>query len=77
MEPDRDVAWYYKPIWIAVLAVLVLGPLALPLAWRSPALSSAGRRIATALILAYTVLLVWQTIVAVEVVMKQLQLPSS
>ncbi len=77
MESSRDVAWYHKPIWIAVLAVLVLGPLALPLVWRSPVFSDAGRWIATVLILVYTVLLVWQTIVVTELVVQQLQLPAS
>ena len=31
--------WYYRPIWILVLAFLVIGPLALPLVWRSPFMS--------------------------------------
>ena len=73
--PSRgDVAWYHKPIWVAVLALFVLGPLALPLVWRSPAFSTAARWVATVLILLYTVLMVWQTILVAELVATQLQL---
>jgi len=28
--------WYYEPVWILILAFVVLGPLALPLVWKSP-----------------------------------------
>ncbi|MCC6694702.1 MAG: hypothetical protein IT365_03625 [Candidatus Hydrogenedentes bacterium] len=31
--------WYYEPVWIVVLALVVLGPLALPLVWKSPKLT--------------------------------------
>ena len=30
------VEWYYRPVWILVLLFGVVGPLALPLLWRSP-----------------------------------------
>ena len=73
METNPDVAWYHKPLWIAVLALFVLGPLALPLVWRSPALGPTGRSVWTILIALYTVVLVWQTIAISEVVWTQLR----
>jgi predicted negative regulator of RcsB-dependent stress response len=53
--------------------VLVLGPLAIPLVWRTPAWGPRGRWIATVLILAYTVLLCWQVWVAVQIALEQMQ----
>ncbi len=32
---QRGQAWYYHPVWILVLALLVLGPFALILVWKS------------------------------------------
>ena len=73
-EPSGEIAWYHKPAWIAVLALLVLGPLALPLVWRSPAFGTTGRWIATVLILSLTVVIVWQTFVTTERLLMELQL---
>jgi len=72
-EPRVDVAWYHRPVAIVLLAIFVLGPLAIPLVWRTPAWSPRGRWIATVLILAYTVLLCWQVWVAVQFALEQLQ----
>ena len=65
-EADR-IAWYHRPIWIAVLTFTVLGPLALPLVWRSPALGPRGRSIGIALILLYTI----ATFASIAVVVKE------
>jgi len=73
LEDRQEIAWYHKPVGIALLAVFVLGPLALSLVWRSPALGPRGRSLATALILLYTLLLCWQVWVAVQVVLGQLR----
>lgn len=69
-----ELAWYYKPIGIAVLALFVLGPLVLPLVWRTPALGARGKSIATVLVLAYTALLCWEVWVAAEQLLGQLRL---
>jgi quinol-cytochrome oxidoreductase complex cytochrome b subunit len=66
-QADDGVAWYYKPAGIVVLTLFVLGPLALPLVWRSPVISPRGRWIGTGLIVLYTVALVWQVWVAVKI----------
>jgi hypothetical protein len=59
--------WYYRPLWIALLAMLALGPFALPLVWRTPALGRGGRWALTAFVLAFTALVVYRLWVAVEV----------
>jgi ABC-type protease/lipase transport system fused ATPase/permease subunit len=33
------VSWYYKPFWIVILTLTVLGPFSLYLIWKSPVLS--------------------------------------
>lgn len=73
-EPTADVAWYHKPVWIAVLAFLVLGPFALPLVWRSPAIGENGRILWTIGILVWTALLFWQTFEIANQVASQIQL---
>jgi hypothetical protein len=59
----RFLQWYYRPVWIMVLTVTVLGPLSLVLVWRTPRLGRTGRWIATVLIVGLTVFLgnqLWQ-----------------
>ncbi len=63
---DRPIPWHYRPLGITLLTLLVLGPLGLPLVWRSPALDARGKWLGTALVLAYTAVLVWQVVVAVR-----------
>ena len=70
---DQRVPWYYKPVGIVVLTLFVLGPLSLPLVWRSPVISPRGRWIGTALIVAFTVALIWQVWVATQLALSILQ----
>ena len=72
--PAEAIPWYYKPVAIALLTIFVLGPLALPLVWRTPAFSPRGKSIATLLILGYTVLLCWEVWVTVQLVLAQLRI---
>lgn len=48
-------AWYYHPVWIAVLALFVLGPLALGLVWRSQRMNRTVKFALSIGIAAYTV----------------------
>ena len=57
--------WYYRPVWIAVLALTALGPFALPLVWRTPLLDRTGKVIGSVALAAVTV---WITLELVEVV---------
>ncbi|HPO12906.1 MAG TPA: hypothetical protein PLI09_05640 [Candidatus Hydrogenedentes bacterium] len=47
-------AWYYHPVWIAVLAFVLIGPFALPLVWKSTRMGVTLKLILAVLILAYT-----------------------
>jgi hypothetical protein len=58
--------WYYRPLWIAVLAMTVLGPFVLPIVWRTPRLDRTGKTIATLLVLAITAYVGWQLWSAVQ-----------
>ena len=49
--------WIYKPVSI-VIAILVIGPFALPLVWMSPALKRWHKAAITVLLLAVTMWLV-------------------
>lgn len=70
---ERRASWYHTPLGIALLALFVLGPLALPLIWRSPALGPRGRWIGSLLLLAYTVALAWLVWVDVQLVLSRMQ----
>ena len=61
----RFLQWYYRPVWIMVLAVTALGPLSVFLVWRTPRLGQASRWIATVVIMGVTVYLghqLWQVL---------------
>ncbi len=45
------VAWYYKPFWIVILTLTVLGPFSLYLIWKSPVLGRKGRWLLVLLVL--------------------------
>lgn len=47
-------AWYYHPVWISVLALVVLGPFALFLVWKSSKMSLTVKLFMATWILAYT-----------------------
>ena len=54
-------AWYYSPVWIALMALFVLGPFALGLVWRSGRMNATAKWIFTAGIVLYTCLTVYYT----------------
>jgi hypothetical protein len=58
--------WYYRPFWILVLALTALGPLVLPLVWRTPRLDRRAKWIASLAVIALTAYVVWEFVVAVR-----------
>ena len=50
-------AWYFKPVWILVLALLAIGPLALILVWKSPLMEANVKVAMAGFIVVYTVAL--------------------
>lgn len=64
--------WHNRPWVILLLLFVVLGPLALPLLWRSPRFSRPMKVALTVLTLAYTALLVALGVQTVETTMRNL-----
>ncbi len=58
--------WYYRPIWIALLAVTALGPFVLPLIWRTPLLGRAAKWIGTLLVIGVTAWVCWRLAITVS-----------
>lgn len=64
--------WYYRPLWIGVLALTVLGPFALLLVWRTPRLNYTGRWIISLAIAALSGYVAWELVVEVREVQRLL-----
>src|SRR5262245_40151448 len=60
--PAPDVPWYHRPFWVLVLLFFILGPLGLPYLWKSPRFSQGIKVVLTIAVVAYTGLLVGQTV---------------
>ncbi|MCC6488888.1 MAG: zinc-ribbon domain-containing protein [Candidatus Hydrogenedentes bacterium] len=54
-----NAPWYYEPLWILVLSIAVIGPLALPLVWKSPKLTRSAKWGFTLFHVIYTAMLVY------------------
>ena len=67
-------SWYYRPWGVLLLLFVVLGPLGLPLLWKSPSFTRRWKIVLTAVMVVYTVMLVDSMVVAVRVAMEQLEL---
>jgi len=65
--------WYYRPWAVVVLLFLVLGPLGLPLLWRSPSFTRRWKIVLTVVMVVYTALLLESMVVAVRMAMEQMQ----
>lgn len=72
-KPIGSTPWYYRPLWIMVLALFVLGPFALPLVWKSPAISRPAKIWITVGITVYSLLLVYWTWVLTVRIYHQMQ----
>jgi ascorbate-specific PTS system EIIC-type component UlaA len=69
---DSEVPWYYRPWPVLLLLFLVLGPLGLPLLWRSPRFTRTWKIVLTGLVLVYTAMLVESVVVSVRLAMERL-----
>ncbi len=54
------LAWYYRPLWIAVLALTVLGPFAVVLIMRTPRLDRRTQWVASVLLITLFLWLGWR-----------------
>jgi hypothetical protein len=66
------VAWYYRPVWIVLLSLTVLGPFALPLVWRTPRLSRGGKWVTSAALILVFAWVGWRFVVDMRHVLEQL-----
>lgn len=66
------VAWYYRPAWIVLLGLTVLGPFALPLVWRTPRLSRTGKWATSVALVVLFVWVGWRFVVDMRHVLDQL-----
>ena len=65
--------WYYRPWGVLLLLFVVLGPLGLPLLWRSPSFTRGWKIALTVAMVVYTALLLESMVVAVRMAMEQIQ----
>jgi len=70
----RVTPWYYRRWGVLLLLFVVLGPLGLPLLWKSPSFTRGWKIVLTVLMVVYTVMLVDSMVVAVRVAMEHLEL---
>lgn len=52
----RPESWFYQPMWILFLALLVLGPFALMLVWKAPKMGKGTKALLATVILIYSAL---------------------
>ncbi len=60
-ESKKAIKWYYRPVMV-IVAILVLGPLALPIVWMSPALKRWHKAALSVVTLVLTLWLIKATI---------------
>lgn len=65
----QQPAWWENPWFVLSMLFLVLGPLAIPLLWRSRRFTPAWKIVLTILVLVLTLFLVWRIWIAVQQVL--------
>ena len=53
-KEDENIKWYLKPVSVVILLFFVLGPLALPLLYKSPKFNRTFKIILTIIVIIYT-----------------------
>jgi hypothetical protein len=74
--PPLSPRWYYRPWALVFLLFVVLGPFGLPLLWKSPAVSRGTKIVLTIAVVVYTALLAETVVVAIRIMVEQLELAS-
>ena len=62
MLEDGKTKWYLRPIGVVLLLFLVLGPLGLPLLYKSPNFGKASKIILTIIVMMYTTYLIFASL---------------
>jgi len=71
-DKKAPIKWYQRPS-VVIIAILMAGPFALPLVWKSPAFTKGAKIAISVLIIALTIWLVKASVDIYNVLMKQLQ----
>lgn len=61
MDAQPKPRWYYNVWFVLFMLFFVVGPFGLPLVWKNPRMSRGVKLVLTAVMIAYTVLLVDMT----------------
>ena len=72
VDTKPAMKWYYKPASI-IIALLTMGPLALPLVWKSPVLNRNVKILLTIVMLALTAWLITASVDLAKLVAKDIQ----
>jgi hypothetical protein len=72
-EDKKTDKWYLRPIAVILLLFLVLGPLGLPLLFKSPHFNKASRIILTILTCIYTIYLIYVSVEIIRELLKRIE----
>ena len=61
-EENNNVKWYLRPLVVLVLLFVVLGPLALPLLYKSPEFNKTLKIILTITVIIYTLYFIYVSV---------------
>jgi len=61
-QEDGKIKWYLRPVIVILLLFFVLGPLGLPLLYKSPKFSKTLKAILTIIVIFYTCYLIFATV---------------
>ena len=61
-KDEGNVKWYLKPVGVILILFVVLGPLGLPLLYKSPKFSKTLKIMLTVVVIVYTSLLIFASL---------------
>lgn len=63
------LAWYYRPLWILVLALTALGPFAVVLIMRTPRLGRTAKWVASLALVGFSTYVAWELWAAIDAIL--------
>ena len=72
-KEGEKVKWYLRPVSVILLLFIVLGPLGLPLLYRSPKFSKTLKIVLTVVVIIYTSYLIFATVEIGRVLFKRIE----
>lgn len=70
---EKKPSWYYRPWFVLIMLFFVLGPLGLPLVYKSPCFSKPWKIILTIVMIVFTVYLVVTTYELVMLILEKME----